>query len=165
MYKFINPNTLIVTQELIRNLDSIFHWIDCIKNGEKLPKVKLTKFNDSPGLYIHDGHTRLIAASISGLTLEEDEFDISVFNLADYTSVNLNKDYVTPFNPVTHVRYSDFFHVKQFILKELKYGGLSAIDIPKLSGLYSRPRRIMFLYDLAAKYKPLIESIQCLKKE
>ena len=156
----LDPTNLIVTQELIRNLDSVFYWIKEIIKGGLLPKVKLTKFNDSPGLYIHDGHTRLIAYCLMGVCMSDDEYEIIDYNLEEYMKVNLTVGYVTPFNPITHVRYSDFFHVKQFIIKQVEAGRLAVSDIPKLSNLYSRPRRITFLHELAEKYKPLVESIK-----
>lgn len=159
----LNPNNLIITQELIRNLDSILYWgkrINTTDNFEYIPKVKLTRFKDSPGLYIHDGHTRLIACSLTNYVLSPEEYDITEYKIEEYMSVNLARKYVTPFNPITHVRYSDFFHVKQFIIKQVEQNRLAISDIPKLSCLYSRPRRITFLHELAAKYKPLIESIK-----
>lgn len=161
--QIINPydvGQFVVTQELIRNLDSVFYWIQFLKSGKFLPKVKLTRFKDSPGTYIHDGHTRLIALCLIKEYLSPDEYDISEYNLEEYMEINLARGYVTPFNPITHVRYSDFFHVKEFILKQVEQGRLAVSDIPKLSNLYSRPRRITFLHELAEKYKPLIESIK-----
>lgn len=160
--KVLFPDSFIVTQELIRSLDSILYWMKFIKDGGKLPKVKLTIFDDSPGIYIHDGHTRLISYYLcnGNYALLENEVEISRYKLEDYMSINLARGYVTPFNPITHVRYSDFFHVKEFILKKVKEGTLQAKDIPNLSNLYSRPRRITFLHELAEKYRPLIESVK-----
>lgn len=154
-------NNFIVTQELVRSLDSVLYWVNFIKNGGKIPRVKLTAFNyGHKGVYIHDGHTRLVAMSLCKVKIKVGECWANEYDLEDYMSVNLKEGYVTPFNPITHVRYSDFFHVKQFILKEVEQGRLAVSDIPKLSNLYSRPRRITFLHELAEKYKPLLESIK-----
>ena len=156
----INPGECIVTQELIRNLDSVFYWIKHVKTEGRIPKVKLNVFRNNSNRYVHDGHTRLIACHLAGVELFEDEFEITHYSLKEYMEVNLELGYVTPFNPITHIRYSDFFHVKKFIINQITEGRLKESDIPKLHCLYSRPRRIKYLRDLAEIYKPLIESIK-----
>lgn len=156
----IIPGDCIVTQELIRNLDSIFYWIKHVKTEGRVPKVKLNVFRNSPNFYVQDGHTRLIACHLAGVELFDNEFEITHYSVKEYLEVNLKLGYVTPFNPITHVRYSDFFHVKQFIINQITEGRLKEEDIPKLHRLYSRPRRITYIKELSEVYKPLIESIR-----
>ncbi len=112
---FLKINRLIPTQNTIRSHEKCAELVKFIREGRifRHNPVRLTKFIGGDTLYIHDGHHRLSAMHYSGLRyLYPDEYVIFDYRLEDYRNSNIEKGWVTPFNPITHVRISDLSKYK-----------------------------------------------------
>jgi len=78
--------------------------------------VALTEFEDG-SVYIHDGHHRAFACVIAGKThFLENEYFIKKWTYQDYIDINREQNWVTPFDPRTHLRIGNFFDFKNTAL-------------------------------------------------
>jgi hypothetical protein len=89
--------------------------------GVEQSLIQLSMFPPEPGgsplLLIHDGHHRLVATLLAGRDfLHPDEFEVTQWTYADYLSINLSLEWVTPFDPRSQARLADFGAWKLHVL-------------------------------------------------
>ena len=125
-------------------------------------RIEQPRFGKSyPMYFIRDKHHALTAyyhfllINESPLTISDDEFKIEEFTFSDIWTSNVDVGWVTPFNPVTHVRKPDFLKYKEAILKA--YQADKTQDINKLINEsfvdYAELRSVFTLKDLYLKYR------------
>lgn len=85
------------------------------KEGLLSPLIAITRFENG-FLLIQNGHHRCRATSEVRSFLYDEEYLISDWSIDDYLEINFNRDYVTPFNPITEVRFEDFLQYKKKVL-------------------------------------------------
>jgi len=78
--------------------------------------IGITRFEDGR-YYLHDGHHRVAAIWLSGVRdfLYEEEFFVKELTYARYMKHNFETGWVTPFDPRTQVRVSDFGAFKDYV--------------------------------------------------
>lgn len=118
----IKVDKLRVTQYGFRNRPQIQGMIDFVKEGgffdEKSlkspgPLMQIALFEDGK-LYIADGHHRVVAIILGGRDyLDFSEFKITKWKYSDYTDINLNVGWVTPFDPRQELRIADYAEYKE----------------------------------------------------
>tara|TARA_B100000614_G_C14562727_1_gene497777 strand:+ start:1896 stop:2477 length:582 start_codon:yes stop_codon:yes gene_type:complete len=75
-------------------------------------KIQVRQFEDKK-LFLHDGHHRTLGIWLSGRDfLFPEEYDLTSFRYADYTSPNFEVGFVTPFDPREEVRHFEFHSFK-----------------------------------------------------
>ncbi len=130
----MNIDILIPTQSGVRHCTQILHMVSFVSSGgvfnkeslnlyaekNKLkpsPLIQITKFEDNQ-MFIHDGMHRLCAIAIAGRKdLLQEEFQIKEFKYEDYILPNIEKGWITPFDPRTEVRIPDLTSWKTAINK------------------------------------------------
>jgi len=123
----LSIDELIPTQCHIRNFDLVLSMIDFVREGglfrkENLitpaPLIGISIFED--GLkYIRDGHHRTLAIWLAGRKLlKEGEYQLENFKYSHFEEINLEKGWVTPFNPRAEVRIADFSSFKKSLSKD-----------------------------------------------
>jgi len=140
MTEKIKIEDLIVTQNILRNFDQIDDMVDHVSidglwtsevlrdfnswatrfptksqnNTEHL--IAISEFPD--GLkYIRDGHHRCVATLLGGRSyLLDDEYVLTKRTYEDYMDINLDVGWVTPFDPKTEVRLSEFMDFKKLVM-------------------------------------------------
>jgi hypothetical protein len=136
----LNLNNLLIMQNGVRNPKQIQDMIEFVKKGgiwtqdvlhgyaEKnnlrpSPVMEISLFPDNT-LMIHDGHHRAIAVNLAGRKfLYDEEYIIRKWSYEEYSEVNFESKWVTPFDPRTHLRAADISYLKN-----------NAMDIYKKSG-------------------------------
>lgn len=66
--------------------------------------------------FIRDGLHRCCIEHLYRGHLRDDEFTLEDRRMEDFEGINLECGWVTPFNPITHVRLADFHEYKQLVL-------------------------------------------------
>jgi hypothetical protein len=159
-------------QDDIRNATQIPSMINFIKNGgiwslpsltyyanvhnvKTSPLIEIASFPDGM-MMIHDGHHRAVATYLGGRKfLHPEELRIKEWNYSNYLGINFATKWVTPFDPRTHVRNAEIFVFKSKVFDVLqKEGKDKAVDFVKNS-VYTKPREIYYLPDLAEKYEQI----------
>jgi len=112
---------LIATQYGYRDQAGVKAMVEFVKKGGEFnasPLISLFLLDDGR-LYIHDGHHRSMAVYLSGRDhLKPTEYTLSPITYDALGSVNFDVGYVTPYDPRTEMRLSDFKIFKR-IAKEL----------------------------------------------
>lgn len=126
----MNIRNLIIMQQSLRELDQIENMIQFVKDGgfwtqdalksyaEKHNKhdyglIYITRFPDGAEM-IHDGHHRTVATYLAGrYILREDEYLICNWTYDAYNDIWFDRGYVTPHDPRTEVRLSNFKAFKE----------------------------------------------------
>lgn len=118
------------------------------------PMIAISAFEDGT-YYIHDGHHRILATLIGGRDyLRDDEYVETRWSYLSYMTANLEKHFVTPFDPRIEVRLPDFHNFKGNVLDVAKTnvpGALKLIADKKLR--YCEPRKIKTVQELLAIYE------------
>lgn len=111
---------LSVTQNGVRNPGQIGRMMKYVSEGGFFTKETMTEFDGSHHLiaisrfpdtweFIHDGHHRALACYLGGRDyLREDEYEVSDWTYPQYTNVNHELGFYTPFDPKTQLRLADF---------------------------------------------------------
>lgn len=111
---------LVVTQYGYRKDAGVLAMTDYVKHGGLFtvkPPIILFKMDDDR-LYIHDGHHRSMAIYLSGRTyLDESEYEINSFSFSKLAAPNFGTGFVTPYDPRTEMRLSDFRVFKKTALQ------------------------------------------------
>lgn len=109
---------LIPTHNELRSMEVAELWRKFFEDG-KVMRCNPVSLSEIEGeIYIHDGHHRLAGLWLAGgRSLYDGEYRLRQFSVADYLNVNYDRGYVTPFNPQTEVRLSDFKQIKDRILE------------------------------------------------
>lgn len=162
-------DTLIPMQDVLRENKQIPGMIQFIQEGnfwtEELVKahadlvgkrygiIYIARFPDGK-LMIHDGHHRCAATYLGNRHfLRDDECQVVDWTYEDYDAVWWDRGYVTPFDPKTEVRLSDFMAFKAKALEYALHDKQKALDyIYANKHLYARPRQINTLAELAETY-------------
>ena len=77
------------------------------------PLINLSMFPDKK-IYIHDGHHRITATLLGGRDyLYTQEYTLQQWTYEQYLEINLDVGWVTPYDPRTHCRKSDFRQYKK----------------------------------------------------
>lgn len=107
---------LIPTHNELRDQKSVRSFVSFLKEGRiyrgQDKPIAINKFEDGK-LYVRDGHHRVCAAIIVGIdSLLDCEYEVEEFKYADYMCENLRNGFLTPFDPRTQCRLSNFFDFK-----------------------------------------------------
>jgi len=106
------------------------------------PLIAISKFEDGT-LMIHNGHHRIRATWEVRPYLRSDEYLISERPLEDYLQINWVHNFMTPYDPRTHLRLHDFYDYKKHILDLAQVDRLQATKyIEDNKDLYCKPRTI-----------------------
>lgn len=90
--------------------------------------IKIAKFEDG-GLYVEDGHHRIVSIVLSGRDyLREDEYQIVDWEYKDFQDINLECGWVTPYDPRTEFRLAELSDFKYEVRKRLKTSSKCAIN-------------------------------------
>lgn len=126
-----NFNELIPTQNRVRNPDKVLTK-DFLQNLNG--KINIAVFEDGKK-YIMDGHHRCLGYWLKiKLGLIEDDSSLLKdakyynFNYDDFKYPNLDNRWVTPYNPLTHVRVPDLYEWKSDILQFSKNSNIDIED-------------------------------------
>jgi hypothetical protein len=80
------------------------------------PLINLSMFPDKK-IYVHDGHHRITATVLGGRDfLYSQEYVLQQWTYEQYLEINLDVGWLTPYDPRTHCRKSDFRQYKKKIL-------------------------------------------------
>jgi hypothetical protein len=106
--KMIQLGNLVPTQRDVRSHTKIVEYVQRVLTCvSQVNPIKLWDLNDG-NLYVHDGHTRLLALWITGVReLTRDYFKIQRFSYKDLDDINFDVGWVTPFFPMFEVRRAD----------------------------------------------------------
>lgn len=159
----MNLNELLVSQEQIRNPAQIGAMIQFVKQGGLWSELKskknyrpisITQFEDNRYM-LHDGHHRVLSATLAGKNfLNADEYEIIPRTYNMYRSINIDADYVTPFDPLTEVRLPDFFEFKNQAIKIYKKNPIEGKNfILKNRFIYCKKRSVFTILELAQIFK------------
>lgn len=116
----INLREVYITQNGVRNIDQIHEMTNYLHTHEYFEWVlKPIIINDVDGDYfVTDGHHRCLAKILANiLYLNSSEYIIKKYSLAEFEEINLDNNWVTPFNPWTELRLSDLSKFKEKINK------------------------------------------------
>lgn len=126
-----------VTQCGLRNRQQVEGMIEFVKQGGTFDRKSIDVYCDrNPGCYrsklisvaefpdgqryIADGHHRILAIKLAGRNcLDQSEYTVTKWNYEDYLDINFEQNWVTPFDPRTHLRIPDFFEFKQEVKSNL----------------------------------------------
>lgn len=104
-------SALIATQYGYRDNAGVKAMVEFVKSGGEFnasPLISVFLLEDGK-LYIHDGHHRSMAVYLSGREyLKPSEYTLSPITYNALGSVNFDAGYVTPYDPRTEMRLSDF---------------------------------------------------------
>lgn len=161
-------DSLLVTHNSLRNPDKINELlkldnIDNILVNHKIPIMRIPQmrfFREVNLYFIRDCHHACVASlhhrltNDKPLTLNEDEYTIEDYTFTDIWTANPEVGWVTPFNPITHVRKSNFYQYKTKVMQYLKefpetdYNTL----IKECFDEYAEPREVLTVKDLYLKH-------------
>ena len=103
------------THNLLRSKQTFDHFVQIFQSGMKNPqrqkKIYILETEDG-ARYIGDGHHYLAAALKCGVNLNSIDMEIMSITRCKINSINFSCRYFTPYNPITHVRKSDFYDFK-----------------------------------------------------
>lgn len=163
-----NLGELLVTQNGLRNYDSIAFMVNYVQlsnyftkeallnyeagQGRVPPLIQIVEFED--GLkYVHDGHHRIVSCFLAQrFYLIPEEYQLSHWKYQDYLKVSHKNGWYTPFDPRIHVRLSDFRNFKKIVRDMFLRGddGDVIFDwINENTHLYRTERTIQNVSDLA----------------
>lgn len=136
---------LVVTQFGYRHDAGVKEMTKYVQHGGVFncnPRIVLFKLNDDQ-LYIHDGHHRSMAIYLSGRKhLEEQEYVITPFSFEELSTPNFDVGFVTPYDPRTEMRLSDFRIFKKTAL--LRYRDFSNPNHEKDAIEYINANRALY---------------------
>ena len=159
-------NSLIVTQEGFRNepqMTDMMRFISrggvfdidslgVFSNGKDIRLISISIFEDER-CFIHDGHHRVAAIYLGGRDfLYKSEYTIKSWTYLDYMESNLEKGWITPFDPRCEVRLSDYTEFKNDI-KSIMGSNKEFIDfvIRANRATYVLPRRSLTIQDMLSR--------------
>ena len=148
-----------ITQYGLRNRGQLQGMIDFIKNGgcfnkqsliSSGPLIQLAVFEDGE-VYIADGHHRIAAMIIAGrYEMYEEEFETTSWRYSDYTDINLNCGWVTPFDPRYELRIADYAEYKADLSKISLFEAKGFIRANK--SMYVVDKKISTISDLIEEF-------------
>jgi hypothetical protein len=158
-------STLWVSHNAVRDLNQVRRMVAHVRGGGRFAPSDAPAEADAPMpatpivinrfetglLVLHDGHHRCVAAWLGGhRTLSAAEYRVWEFRLADYREMNLDNEWVTPFDPVAEVRAPDFFAYRDEAMRLLKVDRDRAAAFIRASrSAYAEPRRVTTVPELA----------------
>lgn len=130
----IDIQSLIITQEGLRNMEALPEMIEFAKNGGIFTQdeinnhpnavpgffpqrlIQLSKFEDGR-IYVADGHHRILSILLSGERdfICDTEFELIPWKYSGYNSINIENGWFTPFDPRKEVRLSDMWFFRSLI--------------------------------------------------
>lgn len=119
--------------------------------------ISIVQFPDGV-LGIHDGHHRCVGTLLGGRNyLYPSEYELYHRSYEDYMHTNLDAGWITPFDPRTEIRLSNFFNFKDFTHKLLKKNINAAMKYILVNkSLYACYRDIYMLPELTKLTSDLI---------
>ena len=161
---------ILVTQVGFRNEAQLKNMIMFARSGGFFNKESINRFNiDNPGtqsgwpikisrfedgqLFCADGHHRLAAIVMSGRScLHDSEYEIQDWKYSDYIEINFACRWVTPFDPRSEIRISDYSYFKNNVYDLFKVSEAEAIKfIRKNKSMYTISRESYNIYDILAR--------------
>jgi hypothetical protein len=118
------------------------------------PLIAIARFPEGR-MMIRDGHHRCLATYIGGRGyLRHDEYRLEEYTYEMYAEINFEVGFVTPFDPRTEVRVSDFTEFRQEVFHLYARNPAEAIMfIRQNKSRYARPRRYNNLAQLAEHWR------------
>jgi hypothetical protein len=119
-------------------------------NGDDLRLINIARFEDGRH-FIHDGHHRVAAIYLGGRKfVHANEYEVTDWKYEQYLEINLDKGWITPFDPRIELRVPDYTAYKQYVMENLKACGKeSATAFIKMARTsYTRPRTMLTVQDL-----------------
>jgi hypothetical protein len=125
----------------------------CDVNGGSPDIIYIVQFPDGMKM-IHDGHHRCLSTYLAGRdALYDNEYIVRKWSYESYLVPNLDREFVTPFDPRTEVRLSDFKAYKGRVLAVARKSPDEALAMIEASrSEYCEPRRIWSIAEFAAEY-------------
>jgi len=123
-------------------------------NTQVRPLIAIARFPDGR-LLIRDGHHRCLATYIGDRSyLRHDEYRLEEYTYEMYAEINFEAWFITPFDPRTEVRVSDFTEFRQEVFRLYARNPTEAITfIRQNKSRYARPRRYNTLAQLAEHWR------------
>jgi hypothetical protein len=146
----IKISDLLLTQDSLRNIKQIPAMYEFVKSGgrfdletvrshaelNQVPRPKLIGIFRLTGhpdeqhnkkLWLHDGNHRVVSIARVRDFLYDDECRIEEMPYSKLTEINLAAHWITPFDPLTHVRIADFGDFRAMVEKiHTNYGPAAA---------------------------------------
>lgn len=157
---------LLVIQDGLRNIPQIVTMIKFVKSGgfwtkdelqkyavehniRVCPLIEIAKFPDGHHM-IHDGTHRSVSVYLGGRKyLRDDEYVIRNWLYEDYMEISFENNWVTPFDPRTHIRVCDIGEYKKTVIEIAKRDKTEALNyIQQNKQKYLRERNCHGLKDL-----------------
>jgi hypothetical protein len=158
----LNFHKIMVTQCRLRRPEQLDGMIDYVKNGGRWQGILLCGFMDR--FFLDDGHHRTVATLLSGRDFfYDEEYVIGKWTYEDYLHLNIEKGWLTPFDPLHETRLPDLAEYKKKVAaKEIDFPTYSERDHPgsftnfikttKFKNLYCEPRQFFGVDELAVSY-------------
>lgn len=155
----IKIKDLKITQYGLRNRGQLQGMIDFVRGGgcfnkQSLlipgPLVQLAVFEDGE-VYIADGHHRIAAMIMAGREeMFDEEYTTVNWKYSEYTDINLNCGWVTPFDPRVELRIADYAEYKADISKVSLFEAKEFIRTNK--AMYVVPKKISTISELIVEF-------------
>jgi hypothetical protein len=173
----VRLSDLIVMQQELRYPECLPQMIDHVKDGglwdraylssfakannlRQSPLIQISRFPDGL-LFLHDGHHRSVASFLGGRKeYYPEEYQIKNWTYDQYSSINFDIGFVTPFDPRTQVRKADLASFKKKIktlaaenqeyAREIVW--LASKGLCEARDIYWEPRKIKTIAELAGIY-------------
>lgn len=157
MDKLIQIADLLPTHNELRKVSTMCRLIGAVEKNFNLGKVHLVHLTDVDKIIIQDGHHRLVAYYFVGYNfVGPSNYKMSQMTVDDYLDINLDAEWTTPYNPITHVRKADFGDYKNSILALESMGTPrhTLYDLIRAStDVYTEPRKVFSIEDLWRLYQ------------
>lgn len=144
----IKTGTIVPTHNELRN-PAVLEKL--IKNYPYKSKIKLIITEDGTK-YCGDGHHRLVAADYLWGEIGEAFVDISYISYSRFLEVNVDVGWVTPYDPRTHCRITDFYDYKREVISCMQLQQYERASDLIANTKYTEPRRVNFISELTDKY-------------
>lgn len=116
----IDLNDLLVTHNQLRNINTVFYYLHEFKKFryDLRNKLIITNFGDS--VFLRDGHHKSVAlyhylSKMGDTNLPITDFEEENYSYQEYDEINFKEKWITPFNPITHVRKHDLNKFKDYV--------------------------------------------------
>lgn len=164
-------DNLIVTQHDLRHHDNILSMADYVKKGgiwsldyltsyaqennfRTSPLIQISEFEDNKK-FIHDGHHRNASILMAGRDfLYPEEYQITQWKYSDYLEVNLEHNWITPYDPRIECRLPNLFLWKKMANQSIVLWQDDLYkNILNNKKLYCEPRRFSSVKELISQIK------------
>lgn len=169
-HPFCNLDMLYVTQDDIRDYEALEEMIKWVQSGlafdafsleqyalkikcKPSPLIRISRFEDGFE-YVHDGHHRCVSIWLAGRRyLYESECIITEWTYEQYIDINLDVNWITPFDPRTETRIPNLNYFRKYINGRINEKEWTRVQIENFIRrnkiLYAGKRQMNFIPELA----------------